>query len=49
MVLEPCSNITTACLFPQFIKLHVREGVGVHDLHCGLKSYKFKLLGKLIV
>ena len=25
------------------------EGVGVNELHCGSKSYKLKLLGKLIV
>ena len=30
-------------------RLHVGEGVGVHDIHFGFKFYKFKLLGKLIV
>ena len=31
------------------MKLYVREGVRVHDIHCGPKSYKLKLLGKLVV
>ena len=27
----------------------MRKGVRVHDIHCGSKSYKLKLLGKLAV
>ena len=53
-----CSNFTTSCLFAQFIKstcqpkkwrLHMREGVRVHNIHCEPKSNKIKLLGKLVV
>ena len=29
--------------------LHVREGVVVHDIHCGPKFYKLKLLGNLVI
>ena len=28
---------------------HVRKGVEKHDIHIKLKSYKLKLLGKLVV
>ena len=32
------------CVSPRVdIGQHMREGVGVHDMHCGLKSYKLKL------
>ena len=53
-----CLNLITTCLFSQFIKsmckikkerLHVREDVGEHDIHCEPKSYKLKFLGKLVV
>ena len=27
----------------------VRESVGVHDIHCGPKSYELKLLRKLVI
>ena len=38
------------CVFPHAVmRTHVREGVGVHNIHCGLKSYKFKFLGVSIV
>ena len=30
-------------------RLHMREGVKVHDVYCGPKSYKIILLGKLVV
>ena len=30
-------------------RLLMREGVGVYDIHCGPKSYKFRLLEKLVV
>ena len=29
--------------------LHMRVGVKEHDIFCGPKSYKFKLLGNLVV
>ena len=30
-------------------RMHVREGVKKHDIHIKLKSYKFELLGELVV
>ena len=34
---------------PKKMRLHVRKGVEKHDIYCKLKSYKLKLLGKLVV
>ena len=31
------------------MRLHMREGVKEYDMHIELKSYKLKLLGKLVV
>ena len=29
--------------------MHVREGVEVHNIHCELKSYMLRRLGKLLI
>ena len=45
-----CCLPTDLCISPHTnMRSHVREGVKKHDIHCKPKSYKFKLLGKLVI
>ena len=45
---EAQKRLFVVCLFADLcgIRSHMRESVGVHDIHYKSKSYKLKLLGK---